>query len=83
MPSARNTGEHVDLLDSEPSSPLLEDRKAFLLIDAAAQITALADLVDRGWSPPTSSNVSGARSSDREVGELASGLSERINSSSG
>lgn len=52
-PTGRGTGEHPDLLaGGRPESPPLDDRRALLLIDAAAQMTALADLVDRGLVSP-------------------------------
>lgn len=44
--------ERPDLLASTPRKPPMEDRWAVLLIDPAAQMVALADLVERGLVSP-------------------------------
>lgn len=45
---ARSRREHPDMLASAPGEGPPEDRWAALLIDPAAQMTELADLVARG-----------------------------------
>ena len=44
--------EHPDMLASAPGEGPLEDRWAALLIDPAAQMAELADLVERGLVSP-------------------------------
>jgi len=45
-------GEYPDLLARPPGERLLEDRSAALLVDPAAQMVELADLVARGLVSP-------------------------------
>jgi hypothetical protein len=49
---ATSRREHPDLLASAPSEVAVQDRWAALLIDPVAQVTELADLVDRGLVSP-------------------------------
>ena len=49
---ATSRRDHPDLLPSPPSEVAVQDRWAALLIDPVAQVTELADLVDRGLVSP-------------------------------